>query len=120
MVAILVNMLLSGERTLAYVFLAVTLVTLFRELAITSLRLVVAGSGKKVNLAANIFGKLKTVSQMVGTVVIILEPLFGEFGKTHILSYVFMALMAVTTLVSGYNYFVAYIPLMLDNEKEEK
>ena len=67
----------------------------------------VAGSGVKVDLAANLFGKLKTVSQMVGTVVIILEPLFGT-GR--IISYIMMAIMAVTTLGSGYSYFVGYVP----------
>ena len=39
-------------------------VVLFREFAVSGIRLVAASSGKVV--AANIWGKIKTVSQMVG------------------------------------------------------
>ena len=66
-IAILVWMILRGEVMLSLVFVWVVLVILFRELAVTGLRLAVGG---KVDVAASIFGKLKTVSQMVGTVVI--------------------------------------------------
>ena len=107
LIAINVRLLLDGEILAARIFVWLVLIVLFRELAVTSLRLVVAGSGVKVDLAANLFGKLKTVSQMVGTVVIILEPLFGT-GR--IISYIMMAIMAVTTLGSGYSYFVGYVP----------
>ena len=60
------------------------------------------------------FGKLKTVSQMVGTVLIILEPLF--LGDNHILSYVMMGIMAFTTIGSGIGYFKAYMPYINTNE----
>lgn len=43
----------------------VTFVVLFREFAVSSIRLVTVSSGSRV-IAANIWGKLKTVSQMVG------------------------------------------------------
>ncbi len=109
LIALNVRMLLDGELMAARIFVWLVLIVLFRELAVTSLRLVVAGSGVKVDLAANLFGKLKTVSQMVGTVVIILEPLFPT-GR--IISYILMAIMAVTTLGSGYTYFVGYLPYM--------
>ncbi len=46
----------------------VTFIILFREFAVSSIRLVVVSSGSKV-IAANIWGKAKTVSQMVGIVV---------------------------------------------------
>lgn len=45
------------------------IVVLFREFAVTSIRLLAASSGKVV--AANIWGKLKTVSQIVAVVAII-------------------------------------------------
>lgn len=44
---------------------AIAFIVLFREFLVSSIRLVVVSSGGKV-IAANIFGKLKTVSQMVG------------------------------------------------------
>ena len=110
MLAILAYMFMEGEVVEGSIFIWLVLIILFRELAVTSLRLVVAGKGTKVDLAANIFGKLKTVSQMVGTVLIILEPLIPVVSENHILAYVVMAIMAFTTIASGMNYFIGYLP----------
>jgi CDP-diacylglycerol--glycerol-3-phosphate 3-phosphatidyltransferase len=112
MLAILVWVFLRGEELFGMIFVWLVLIILFRELAVTSLRLVVAGKKTKVDLAANMMGKLKTVSQMVGTVVIIVEPLVMEylFDTQRIASYACMAVMAFTTIVSGWNYFVGYLP----------
>jgi len=106
-IAILVWLILRGEELLALIFVWVVLVILFRELAVTGLRLAVGG---KIDVAASIFGKLKTVSQMVGTVVMLVEPLIPYFSETHILSYVMMALMTFTTIYSAYEYAKAYLP----------
>ena len=117
MIAILVWMLLRGETTLALVFVWVVLIILLRELGVTSLRLVVAGKSGIV-VAASMLGKIKTVSQMVGTVVLIVEPLFvlPIFTETHVLSYAFMAIMAFTTLFSGLDYLKAYMPHIDSNK----
>ena len=114
-IAILVWMLLNGETTLALVFVWVVLVILLRELGVTSLRLVVAGKSGIV-VAASLLGKIKTVSQMVGTVVILIEPLIPFFKENHILSYAFMAIMAFTTLFSGWDYLKAYLPHISTND----
>ena len=114
-ITMLVWMLLMGESTLALVFVWVVLVILLRELGVTSLRLVVAGNSGIV-VAASMLGKLKTVSQMVGTVVILVEPLIPYFNETHILSYVFMALMVFTTVFSGLDYLRAYMPYVDSNK----
>ena len=114
-IAILVWMLLRAETTLALVFVFVVLVILLRELGVTSLRLVVAGKSGIV-VAASLLGKLKTVSQMVGTVVILLEPIIPFFSENHILSYVFMGLMLFTTLFSGIDYLRAYLPYIDSNK----
>ena len=108
-IAMLAWMLLRGEEMLALIFVWVVLIILFRELGVTSLRLVVAGKSGKV-VAASLLGKMKTVSQMVGTVVILVEPLIPFFSENHILSYVSMALMAFTTLFSGLDYLKTYLP----------
>ena len=111
-IAILVHMLLMGQRTLALVFVWVVLLILFRELAVTSLRLVVAGKSGIV-VAASMLGKMKTVSQMVGTVLIILEPLFIELIPwlgNHLIAYICMGIMAFTTLFSGLDYLKTYLP----------
>ena len=124
MISILVWMLLRGEDLLALIFVWVVLVILLRELGVTSIRLVVAGNSGIV-VAASILGKIKTVSQMVGTLVILLEPalpLILNFepvkfvADNHILSYVAMGVMAITTLVSGIDYLRAYMPYIDSNK----
>ena len=115
MIAILVWMMLRGNITLALVFVWVVLIILLRELGVTSLRLVVAGKSGIV-VAASMLGKIKTVSQMVGTVVLIVEPLIPYFCKNHILSYSFMGIMAFTTLFSGIDYLRAYLPHIDSNK----
>ena len=115
MIAILVWMILRGETMLALVFVWVVLVILLRELGVTSLRLVVAG-GSGIVVAASLLGKIKTVSQMVGTVVLIVEPIIPFFCENHILSYVFMGIMAFTTLFSGIDYLKAYMPYIDSNK----
>lgn len=115
MIAILVWMILLGNVTLALVFVWVVLIILLRELGVTSLRLVVAGKSGIV-VAASMLGKIKTVSQMVGTVIIIVEPMIPFFSENHILSYVSMAVMAFTTLFSGIDYLKAYLPYIDSNK----
>ena len=116
MIAILLWMCLRGEMTLAIVFVWVVLIILLRELGVTSLRLVVAGSG--VVVAASMLGKIKTVSQMVGTVAIIVEPMLflPIFTEYHVLSYASMAVMAFATLFSGIDYLKAYLPYINSNK----
>lgn len=46
------------------------IIVLFREFAVTSIRLIAASNGKVV--AANIWGKVKTVSQMIAIIAILL------------------------------------------------
>ncbi len=58
---------------------AIVFIVLFREFMVSSLRLVTVSSGGKV-VAANIWGKLKTVSQMVSIVVALLTfTVFYDF-----------------------------------------
>ncbi len=109
MIAILLWMVLRGEVLLSLIFVWVVLVILLRELGVTSLRLVVAGKSGIV-VAASMLGKIKTCSQMIGTVVIIVEPMIPFFSDNHILSYVCMAVMTFTTIFSGIDYLKAYLP----------
>lgn len=109
-IAILAHLFMNGETTEGLVFVWVVLIILLRELGVTSLRLVVAGKSGIV-VAASMLGKIKTVSQMVGTLVIILEPLVFPFCKdNHIAAYVAMAIMCFTTIFSGIDYLKAYLP----------
>ena len=118
-VAILTTMLLvadsAADTVWCIIFTFLVLVILLRELGVTSLRLVVAGKSGIV-VAASMLGKLKTVSQMVGTVIIILEPLIPTVCDNHVLSYICMAIMAFTTLFSGIDYLRAYMPYIDTNK----
>ena len=115
MIAILVWMLLRGKTLMAMIFVWVVLVILLRELGVTSIRLVVAGKSGIV-IAASMLGKMKTVSQMVGTVIIILEPAIPVIGEYGVLTYIAMAVMCFTTIFSGLDYLKAYLPYIDSNK----
>lgn len=99
------------------VFLWCAFIIVFRELAVTSMRMVVS-SAEGIVIAANIFGKLKTVSQIIGIVIIILEPIvIDHFFNTYLIaSYFACAVMVATTLFSGFSYFKAYWPYINSNK----
>ncbi len=57
----------GNSKSFCWQITAITFLILFREFMVSSIRLVVVSSGGKV-IAANIWGKAKTVSQMVGII----------------------------------------------------
>lgn len=94
------------------VFVWAAAIVIFREFAVTSLRLVVAGKSGIV-VAAAWLGKVKTTLQMVCIVAILLEPVilpFPLFTEMHLLSYITIAAMTVMTVWSGVDYMKAYWP----------
>ncbi len=105
----------------APVFVWVSALVILRELAVTSMRLVVS-SQSGIVIAASFFGKCKTVIQIVTLLVMFLEPVFAWlaglvklapvatfFGHTP-LSYVLMVAMGIVTIASGIDYLRAYMP----------
>lgn len=94
------------------VFAVAAFIIIFRELAVTSMRMVVS-SAEGIVIAANIFGKLKTVSQIIGIIVILIEPIFNDIP---VISYVMLGIMVFTTLFSGINYFRVYWPHINSNK----
>lgn len=114
------------------IFMLVTLITVvFRELAITSIRLV-ASKSSNVVLAANILGKVKTVTQIVAISTVFLEPVVQWIAKLVAeavvghsvawrydilpLTWISIALSLVMTLWSGIAYIKGYWKY-LDPEK---
>lgn len=93
------------------VFVWAATIVMFRELAVTSLRLVIAGKDGLV-IAASWLGKVKTVTQISCICCILLEPvLFGgiEFFATYKpLTWITMIAMIVMTLWSGIDYVKTY------------
>lgn len=95
---------------LRYLFVWATAVVVFRELAVTSLRLLAASRGGEV-IAAAWLGKVKTVTQIACILLTLLEPVilpFSPFADGHILTIVSAAAMIVMTVWSGISYFVSY------------
>lgn len=89
-------------------------ITLFREFLVSSLRLVTVSSGGKV-VAANIWGKAKTVCQMVGVgFALFVETLCKDFGildkgtyaSLSIVTTILLWASAVLCTVSGIIYLV--------------
>ena len=88
-----------------------TIVVVFREFAVTSMRLV-AVNAEHVAIAAAMPGKIKTFSQCIFIELLILEPMifsFSDFFVTYRpLTYICMAVVIFFTLYSGALYFKAY------------
>ena len=97
-------------------FIWALLIVVFRELAVTSLRLVAASSAEGVVVPANMLGKIKTVTQIVCICSVIIEPMLYSIPalakvlpelmtKYPPITYLSGALMIVFTIWSGINYF---------------
>ena len=93
-------------------FMVLVMVTVFRELAVASKRLIAAKNANIV-VAANMLGKIKTVSQIVCIMAALLEPvlakvsflsLFGYYPITVISSLITL----VMTVWSGIVYIKTY------------
>lgn len=96
-------------------------VVMVRELAVTSLRLICKNTGGAV-IAANMAGKIKTVSQIVFIIAALVETTILDFlakltgfdflYNSLYISYAALAVMTFMTIYSGIQYFVLYLPLM--------
>ena len=103
--------------------IASLIIVIFREFAVTSIRLVVS-TGEGVVVAANVLGKVKTVSQIVFVSTALLEPVVQFVAKWAvelitgkypvwpenfvILTWLTMLFMLVMTVWSGVNYIKSY------------
>ncbi len=97
-----------------------TIVTIFREFAVSSMRLIM-NTKEKVVIPANIYGKVKTVMQMVFVIAFLIEPLlfdlFGLFLNVPKLVYTVPPVSTISylgclvfTVLSGIIYLKAYFP----------
>ena len=103
----------SYQTVFVLIYFVAVLFIIFRELAITSLRLVLVNASGTV-VAANMLGKIKTVCQMVCICILFIEPLVDAlichfapdffFAHLYPVSYLFVGLMLIFTLWSGINY----------------
>ncbi len=107
----------AGDNTQRILFTVALLVVIFRELAVTSLRLIAASSAQGVVVPANMLGKIKTVTQIVFVGCAFIEPVIYSVDSIRNvlptwwvqyppLTYLFCGLMIVFTVWSGINYFI--------------
>jgi len=91
---------------ISHLFFWTAIVVVFRELAVTSMRLVVVKSSGAV-IAASSLGKIKTVTQIIAVSAVILEPVIFPFchGCITLLSTI---AMLIFTIVSGVSYIKSY------------
>ena len=97
----------------AWHIVIINFIVLFREFAVSSLRLVAVTSGGKV-VAANMWGKVKTVSQMLGIIFALFIYALNEFvtipaSTLNVLNIVIIALFwlsAVLCVISGVIYIL--------------
>ncbi len=92
----------------------VLLAIIFRELGVTSLRLVTAGRG--VVVPASMAGKIKTVSQIVMVCALLLEPVLLGFFPDELIPQVVKSIQPISlasgicagvmTVISGADYFI--------------
>ena len=97
-------------------------IVLFREFTVSSIRLIAVSSGGKV-IAANIFGKLKTVSQMVAIIYVLFAEGIKQLLNITIVHTVlnaftdiFLWLSALLCIISGIIYLKDNLSL-LDPDK---
>ena len=81
----------------------ILLVVIARELLVTSFRTI--AMGKNLVIAADIFGKMKTTTQMFAVLFILLERHFMLYPYPYI-GAVLLVVSTVLTVVSGVNYIV--------------
>lgn len=80
----------------------IVVIIIAREFAVTGLRAIKSEEG--VVIPASVWGKAKTVSQIIAILVVILAPLYESFIPWPV-GYWAMVIAAVITIVSGIDYF---------------
>jgi CDP-diacylglycerol--glycerol-3-phosphate 3-phosphatidyltransferase len=115
----------TGNEWMFWTFMVMLIVTIFRELAVASIRLITAKNAGVV-VAADMLGKIKTVVQIACIELALLEPIAHEiighfvpdfyFGGFYALTLLSAAAAVLFTLLSGINYIKNYWQYM-DPEK---
>ena len=118
LVCIFLKSAFSGNKIMTTVYFFSLVIIIFRELAVTSIRLVAASGKEKVVIAANMLGKIKTVTQIIAICAALIEPVVlslieGASDKFSVpsvlmsyppLTCIFTILMIYFTIHSGINY----------------
>lgn len=119
----MLTILYKFEAIRPYFFWAV-LVVIFREFMVTGIRLIAASAPKGEVIAANMLGKIKTVTQMACVLTVLIEPALQALVELFVtdyalhgvfpLSIVTTAVMTVFTVWSGAAYLIQYRHFLKD------
>jgi CDP-diacylglycerol--glycerol-3-phosphate 3-phosphatidyltransferase len=109
---LVISALFALSLQLKFISIIVVIIIIFREIAVSVLRNYYAGKG--IYIAANIWGKLKTVTQMTGIVVSLVfgstveSSVFLQNIDTHFHRgiNIYFWIVAGITILSGINYFL--------------
>ena len=107
---LVISALIAISIKLNYISIIVVIIIVVREIAVSILRNYYMK--KDIYIAANIWGKLKTILQMVGIIAALsycsLVSILDIAESTIIISgfNIFFWLVAVVTILSGLNYFI--------------
>ena len=94
---------------------AVLILILFREFAVSGLRMLAAGAPKGMVIPANIWGKMKTVTQMLSILLFYVGSFFAPTGAAlRTVVSVLCWVCAAVTVASGVTYFTAAGHLLSD------
>ncbi|MTI48057.1 CDP-diacylglycerol--glycerol-3-phosphate 3-phosphatidyltransferase [Sporosalibacterium faouarense] len=80
----------------------ITVIIISRELAVTGLRVLAASEG--IVLAASWWGKIKTITQMIGIILVLLNNFPFSFANIP-MDMILIWLSAAFTIISGVDYF---------------
>ena len=112
--ALLGFIVILDNKSFAIQITVMAFLTLFREFAVASIRLIAVSSATKKVIPANIWGKLKTVFQMASIISGLLAYSVKEFiplsdAVWDVMMYIFITiswLAAVTGIISGVIYLI--------------
>ena len=103
----------AGNLAMFTLYFFALVVVVFRELAVTSIRLIAASSKEKVVIAANMLGKLKTVTQIVAICAAIIEPIiYKALSLDNVQLLGFPPITLVTTVAMIYLTMPIFYPLI--------
>lgn len=91
----------------------ITLVIILRDIFVDGIRLVVASSGTVIS--ANVWGKLKTILQMLAIPIVLLNNLPFSLWLSFDVAFVLCALAATASFLSGVSYFYRSYDLVFKN-----
>ena len=111
MVAVALVLLVQHDHTIVLALPAAVIIG--REIAVSALREWMAEVGASSKVAVSVWGKVKTIAQMVAVGFLIFhDPLFGI--PVELIGLVLLYIAAILTLVSMFQYILAAWPKLIE------